>query len=426
MEYRGAMRSDGVAESLGLGGLGFRRGLARALPEWEAEGIIAPEAAAELRSRYGLEDDASGAAQLAVYALGALLVFGGLVSFVAWNWASVPREWVLVGGVLFMLAAQITGFSIGWRGERRALGHGLLVLGALSFGANLVLVAQVLGSEPGPLVLLAWAASSAGLAVALRSQPCAALAMIAGLAWVMTQAGEGLVGGPWAVHGAWLAALGAALAWRSPALVALALGLGTAAVGIHGLDQLSLFHAPLGFAAAGIGLGLRPRYRALAPAGGAGLTVVAFVVSFGAVGEALADATEGAAFLPWASAPWLVALRAAWLPSGDDEARRIRIGLGLGFALALSPSFGPVAVAIAAHALLIARVAHDLSRSLGSLARAPFWSGLLLGVVLILARFLELEIHLLAKAAGFTVAGLAVIALGILFERRRREVHRAC
>ena len=96
----------------------FREELRRALPGWERDGLVSPEAAGVLRARYQLDaPDADGPGLLPVYVLGALLLGAGVISLVAWHWDAMPAaaKLVVIGGA--MVAAHGGGFTL-WRGLR--------------------------------------------------------------------------------------------------------------------------------------------------------------------------------------------------------------------------------------------------------------------------------------------------------------------
>lgn len=406
----------------------FRRGLGPALDDWEAEGLVSPEAADVLRARYELaRGEAAEHANLAVYLLGALLVFGGMSSFVAWNWAAMPAFLKLAVGIGTMLSAELAGFAMLRGGRREGLGHALVFAGALGFGANLALVAQIYHLQPSGDGLLAWAAASLGVALAVRSLPCGALAASLVFLWVLARA-EDLPGGLLTVHALWIAVVLIGRWVRSDALVALALVGGALTVGLVASGDRHfvtlVYEVPLGFAAAAIGLAAR---RGDIGNGlvrlGAGFSVVfAFVVSFGFVAEEVSSSSGhlDSLGLLLALAPPLLA-GAVSIARASAEARpALVIGMACIVALLLAPRLGEAPTWLAAHAVLLAKVVWDLRRSLAELERGPFWSGLLLGVAVIVARFLELQTDLLVKAACFVVAGVVVLIAGHEFEKRRR------
>lgn len=409
---------------------GFRRGLRRALPEWVDEGVISEDSAEALRERYQLEKDvALDAASLAVYMFGAILVFGGLASFVAWQWAAVTSAAKLVVGVATMVGVLFLGWKVGWADRRSsALGQALVVLGVLAFGPNLSLLLDVLGVDPTEAGLLAWSGFAAGFAVVLRSAPAAAVTALAGFGWLVFLP-ESVPGGLILVHGAWMGVLIWAAHLRSSALAATGVAGGAAAALAWVLAEpdASLgtagFEVGLAFAAAALALG-GGRWAGVQGLGIVVAVSVAFVLGFE---EAARAFTAGIVESPTvrlvgAVAPaFLVGALALVRARPDDDRGERAAGFATALLLAGAAFSGPVAILVAAHLLLVTRIVLDLRRSLTALERGPFWTAVLLAVSVIGARFLEIQTGLWVKALAFVAAGVTVMILGAAFERRRRS-----
>ncbi|MBI2373728.1 MAG: DUF2157 domain-containing protein [Deltaproteobacteria bacterium] len=411
----------------------FRAKLRVELPEWEREGLITSEAREALAKRYSVGEPGADAAALAVYVLGALLVGGGVVSFVAWNWEALSDVAKLALVTSLMISVQTLGFWW-WRieGRHARLGHALVFLGTLIFAANVGLVAQVFhvsehwyngalaiglgalaaslvhGSVPNTLVaLVALSTYAAGREL---SVPASALAMCA-------------VFVPLAVH------------QRSRATYALivpvAVGLLAAEVTHHTREGgivtvvAILSTAMLLFAHRGSGVldglsGVSERWAAI------GLLLVAFPASFREVAEDLSltkiDTSPEMLLVPAslivvAIGVWAYVLKARSLllaPLLGSVACLLLLG-----AMAFRDSEVPVF--IVANLVVFAFALGSIASSVHSLERRSFWFGMALGTILIGARFVEFEVGLLAKSAVFTGLGLAVIVLGVIFERRLKE-----
>lgn len=124
----------------------FRRQLGAELKLWLAEGLVTQGQADVLDQRYDLKEAAApriGAFAAALYALGALLVGGGIIAFVAAQWEGIPDFIKVVGLLSIMVLFQAVGYQWYTNGPRRLLGHALLMLGAILFGANVGLFGQI-------------------------------------------------------------------------------------------------------------------------------------------------------------------------------------------------------------------------------------------------------------------------------------------
>ncbi|MHC4560425.1 MAG: DUF2157 domain-containing protein, partial [Planctomycetota bacterium] len=172
----------------------FRKQLKDELPVWQSEGLISPEQSNALTQRYQLEK--IGAESLrtllgVIYGIGIVLVAIGVISFVAFHWTGMTRtsKVVLIFGV--MLACHGAGFYL-WQitGKSPKLGHALICLGTLIFGANIGLMAQIFhikGQWNG--MFLPWAVGAIAMAYAIGSTPNAAIAIVTSLIWFIGQQG---------------------------------------------------------------------------------------------------------------------------------------------------------------------------------------------------------------------------------------------
>lgn len=415
----------------------FRRRLAEELPAWRAEGIIDAEAEAKLRARHPLDDGGAGLASAAIYVFGALLVGGGIISFVAWNWGRMPDAMKLG-----LLGATLIGVTAGghhlWQVSRarERLGHALVLLGMLIFGANIGLVAQIFHvSSVWWHGWLAWAGGTILAAYLWRSLPISILS----LAVAAVAAGGALDDS----HGFWVPGYALALAFgplvvhtRSRALFVL---LASTSAGMLLVGLADAAENPLGFAFAwhvvaafflSLTFAIPPesRWRPLIPAattlGFAGFGVALYASSFHDLAKELAiSELKGASALA-ALAP-LALLTALGLARGAARFAEHRATsaalLGIaGFFLATIIPPAELTVTVASHLALLLTAGLAIAKSVRGLERAPFWSGVAIIGLLILSRFLEFETELWLKAIVFIVAGLLVIYAGLVFERRLR------
>src|SRR2546421_11989313 len=105
----------------------FRAELALEVPSWEREGLISSETASYLRTHYQLDETGAGIAAMGIYVLGALLVGGGVISLVAWNWASLSAFAKLAIITSALIGFEVAGYRLIVGGTHARLGHGLLL-----------------------------------------------------------------------------------------------------------------------------------------------------------------------------------------------------------------------------------------------------------------------------------------------------------
>ncbi|HEY9667993.1 MAG TPA: DUF2157 domain-containing protein, partial [Coleofasciculaceae cyanobacterium] len=127
----------------------FRRQLRQEAEQWRTEGLIEDSVYEQLSQRYQFNDIEAAARNrfvVILLGLGSVLLGLGILAFAAANWQGWPRGLkvpLLLGG---FVAVNTAGFYL-WRRPierwQRRLGQGLLLLGALVLGANLVLMSQL-------------------------------------------------------------------------------------------------------------------------------------------------------------------------------------------------------------------------------------------------------------------------------------------
>ena len=425
----------------------FRVGLRRELPKWRAEGLVDAASEQQLVARYGLDRKAVDVTTAAIYLLGALLIGGGVISFVAWNWEHIPDALKLALGGAAMLGADLLGYR--WWKVTRArplLGHAIVCLGTLLYGANIGLVAQVFNIHSNWYGGFgAWALGAAVAAWALRSVPNAALAAVLTFVWFCGFVDDHEA---WSPLGPWLLAvvlLPLALRTRSRSLFALVVGLGVAALGVgagaeahRGAAVLaSLLAGCAALAAWSLACGEESAHSRLAVvARGLGLLgfgVIAYIASFREVAREFSFERLDPGDYHWAFAavPALLSAVAfvvvgwrrtqdpgAWVRDGAVGLTAL-VGTGLMLAAMLMPR-DSVALTAAGNVALVATAAVAVAMSVRDLERGPFWLGTLTLAGVVVTRFFEFDTSLGLKAVVFVASGVAVILVGIAFERRLR------
>ncbi|MEB3356227.1 MAG: DUF2157 domain-containing protein [Synechococcales bacterium] len=167
----------------------FRRQLRQEAARWQQDGLISPEQYQQLANRYRLDrlDTAARDRFIAILlALGGVLLGIGVITFVAANWQSIPRGVKVILLLALFFGINWAGFSLWRSGQgtdggdwRQRLGHGLLILGALTLGATLALFGQLFhqsGSAAGLCII--WGLGVVGMAYGLR---LTSLGLLAGL-----------------------------------------------------------------------------------------------------------------------------------------------------------------------------------------------------------------------------------------------------
>ncbi len=429
-----------------LGGRAFRARLRRELPDWRAEGLLGEDAAAALARRYHLDEEGVSIAAAAIYTLGALLIGGGVISFVAWNWDDLGRAAKLTILFAALVAAHGTGYWM-WRiaGRLPKLGHALMLLGTLVFGASIGLVAQIfhIPSTAGTGYGL-WAIGAGVAAWALGSVPNGVLGAVLATIWGCAHASD--AGSLYAVVPYAVAVPFIPLAWRLRSrllffITALASLFATAWAATAEADQFIAFAAAVSAGALlllAFSCWAREGTTAVYFARIAHLTgllaiaMVLFLCSFGEI-------AEDASWTKLSDQPW------SWIGFAIPAAAAAAVLFALGGAralldrpatlcavlgalllvLALVPVNPEGTGAIAANVALAAVAIAAVTSAVRTLERAPFWAGSVLGVALILSRFVEFETQLWLKAIVFLASGIAVIWFGVVFERRKRVAREA-
>ena len=175
----------------------LRRELRSECRQWVDDGDISAEQGERILARYGtsLEDVSDGSLAYKVL-VGVALLFAGMAMMllVSANWEEIPR-------VVRMLGLVATTLVLNGIGVRHFLrdgsGIGWLFVGSISYGASIMLIAQIyhLG-EHFPDGLLVWALGVAPMALLTRSRVIALLMLALALFWLMA---EGQFSPPWAM-----------------------------------------------------------------------------------------------------------------------------------------------------------------------------------------------------------------------------------
>ncbi len=439
----------------------FARTLREELPALVAEGILDQAVAERLRARYGVAEEGTGRRRaLVVFAtLGSLLIGAGIILLIGHNWENFSRP--LRAGLSYALLALGQGV-VAWVLVREKRGlpwrEGSALFAQLAAGACLALISQTyhITTDVAAFVLI-WMLMTVPLVYLLDAATPAIVYLIGIVYWVaeirdVRGAGESTCFWYWALLAVVLPFIATAvrrerlglrtlwLLWAAAVTVAY----GTA-VGVSRADErywLPLYAALAGaYYLGGKALERRdgevPLWRSpLIILGGAGLTVLAFVLTFGDAWRALHRESAHAlgAAQGFGSGMFTAAVFTGivLLLLGQALARRLRDRLVLG----LLPLFvwagwllmfitrpdttaaQPLALLFNAYVLLIGL--WQLREGIRELAPAPLNRGLLVVAALIVARFLDFKLGYIIRGVAFILLGSAFLAANVVLARRRK------
>ena len=425
----------------------FLSALRREIAVWVEDGLIDGDQADAISKRYGPdepEEDSGGLLVQAIYVIGACLIGGGAISFVASRWEEIPIPFRMALLMGTLLTCEIVGFYL-WKvsGKREKLGEALVLLGALVFGANVVLIAQMFHLHGEPYGAFGvWSLGAVVIAYATMSGPCMMVACATSFVWFCGWTADHPHAFCWYPF-ALVAACVPFLVRRSYATFAgLILTAGAAipvGVGFDSGEDWPTFLAIAATATLLFGMGLwlyrdesgRFMGAVVRIVGLAAMLVFAYVMSFH---EGPASELEEH---PWESAGWLwtvplgfvyMAAIAVWtsvlrapLERGDLRHRAIAVLLA-GVLLTIGTlAMQPIGLAIGANLALGAIGVSLLYTTVKGQQRKAFWQGLLLLVFVVFNRFMEWDTNLLLKSLVFIACGIGVIMGGIRFERRLKD-----
>ncbi len=426
----------------------FRHALKGELQDWLEQGLLTAEAAQGLRTLYRLDElgqESSRRLAAVIFTIGGLLVGGGIISFVAANWETLPTGFKVALLFFILLGFHLTGYWLRYKRGSPRLGHALIFCGCLAFGANIGLMAQVFHiSGTWHRAYAAWAVGSLVMAWAVRSWLIGSLALALSFIWFVGFANDYherlATVYPFVLA---LVFIPLGLATRSRALytltfAALSGALFTLAVISDSGRAVLLALVSGGFLAWAAGEFHRvTRHRpelgnAVAVFGALLIGVCAYVGSFR--GPWVSNSTQR--LLP--EGVWLLSAGAAvlaglllgaraWQQMNGEQ--RVIFGGLVGACLLVSAGILlsgrrivlPTLLANLA-ALIVAGI--GLRKGFQEERRSAFWAGTLFLALLVLTRFLEYETSLLLKSLAFIVCGVLTIAAGIAYEKqlRRSEV----
>ena len=387
-------------------------------PAWVTDGLISEAQRQRLLARYPPGATAVGLLPL----LGSVLVGLSGLSLVAANWQALPETLRLALLLGSLLAAYAAGAHFLRRGNPD-LGHGLIGLGLLLFGASIILTSQLyqlVGYDVSGL--LAWVVAGVALSYVYGSRLLVLLTVLIGAA-VQTYCVEALGSFSYATGGLVAAGLGYYW-WRRPDVVSstvLAAGLlwqaGLLVIALHAKITWFFVPAMLVYAA-----GDWQRSRA----GGRALQgpplVAAYLFMFGLATFGETDAYANVLRPPLL--PYLAALGAVLALSVAGKKGRGRLA-SLPDWLLLLPGFylpGGLPLAIATLVVLYAHAGSVLARANRDQDAEQLTVGAVLFVAATAVAYFKLTWGFMDKSLFFLLGGGLLLALSWYLRRRNAQV----
>ena len=376
----------------------FASQLQKELPAWVSAGLVSVEQSEALSLRYGAGSGAERRRSRAVQAIaviGAVAAGLGVILFFAANWDAVSRP----GRVVLLLVAILGAYAAGFVTlERRPLvGHALILVGAIAFGAGVFLVGQMYHVQAhDPLAFALWSAGVAPLAWIMRSRALTTLTLLTLGGWLVYELVDLLDSSPYdttavaipiavMLYGAALYGGGTAIpaAWAAGPMRAV--GYATASAGAFALTFVAVHEEVDGDEFAG---GVERLIAALA-----------------------VPAVAGAASLLLtrrrAAAAWeLIAI----------------LGLVMLGAVTVFAPAEPLAMAVLYNVLLAGLA---LGAVVVGYREDELWlatSGLVVTTIYVFARFVDFSWGFLPRSTAFIGAGLLLIGLAFVLERSRSRL----
>ena len=164
------------------------------IESWRKEGVVSPEQAGQLKSRYQEQYEIQQKSRpdymiMIISIVGALLVGAGVILFFAYNWDKIPKE-VRTGTILLaMTVFYLVGYYIREKFDAyRYLGESFLFIGTMLFGSGIWLIAQMYNINAHyPNGWLFWAIGAIAVSYSTESISINMLASVLLAIWTNTE-----------------------------------------------------------------------------------------------------------------------------------------------------------------------------------------------------------------------------------------------
>ena len=420
------------------------------LPGLERAGVLDADAAGRVRTHYAAVPGGRGhRAALVLSLLGALLLGGGLILLIAHNWEALPRAARLATALLPLLAAQ----ALAWpaiAGRMRGRDSYVEAVGgfwALATGAAIALVGQIY-HIPGETeaFLAAWGLGVLPIVYLLDSSFAGLIALGIAAGWAGYMAEEGRQAAlfwvgllpllPWlrakarqvatSMRAAW-ALWGAALA----VIVGLGCSLDRGLPGLWIVAYSGLFAAAIGLdtlRAPGVESWAR---RPFAAAGGLGMIVLALLFTYAwpwrEIGwqhyrydrSTLGAVVDALVTLAWCGAGLFFAVRAAMRGDGL-RAAYLTFPLLAALAYLIESQYGHGVLPAVLFNVWLFAIGLATALTGARSGRLTLLNGGLLAVCgVVVARFFDSDMEVLARSLAFIVLGAALLGSNLYVMRRK-------
>jgi len=430
--------------------------LQQELPQWVQQGLIPQESASRLEAHYGLGQLPRRQTLLTVFAmLGAVLIGIGIILLLAYNWSDFSRPLRTAIALGLLLSAQLlVGWGLVRHPDSAAWKEGGASFVVLALGASMALVSQTY-HIPGDLreFLLTWSLLSLPLVYLVQATLPGVLYLAGILAWYLhgldsPQAPDLLFWGllllslPWLLHLlrqdrqqpaaqfllsalALVTAVGFCVTlsdtWLKSNWVLLLSGLSA----VYYLAGSLLFDP-----------NLRWHHNALRSLGSGGILLLSFALSTHWVWRELLEASEALpADFAWGSLTyladqlWILLLPLAWLGAmlltWREEAWRRLIWGGLpllaGICLLFAHSNGLWLGLLLANLYLLALGVSSIMGGVQARNPGQASTGTLILALLILFRFMDVDLGLLGRGVAFILVGICFLVANLWLMRYLRQ-----
>ncbi len=158
--------------------------LSKEMPEWVAKGWVNSGNDKAILEYVAARHKGTPWLTYAFSILGVLLLGSGIITYFAANWGDIPKLLKLV--ILF--GSMWLAYGAAWQALRDQhapmLGQALLLFGAILFGANIMLIAQIYHIDSHfPNGILLWSLGALVGAYLVRSQPMLVIAIVLAGLW---------------------------------------------------------------------------------------------------------------------------------------------------------------------------------------------------------------------------------------------------